>query len=93
VRASSSQRALPWNPDGSPFDWAAPLGGMLRVRVAKHEPAGASLKVHYRSYWFFIPDDDLNSKASFLLLSELFNLQAGEDKTVAPTLTLPVAGH
>ena len=48
------------------------------------------MRVRYRDTWFYIDDADLNSKATFGLLEQLFNLQAGEVATTGPVLTLPV---
>lgn len=76
--------------DGTPFDWNQVLGGLFRVRCCKDRPIGAFIAIPYRGYWFYIADGDLTSKSTFMLLSNVFSLQAGDMKTIAPTLTLPV---
>ena len=76
--------------DGSVFDWSDVVGDVLRVRSSGPRPAGAYISVDYRGTSFFIDDADLQSKSSFSLLMQLLALQAGNVKSVAPTLTLPV---
>lgn len=79
------------NHDGNPFDWTkTPAGEFFRVRFSEDYPDSAYLAVPYRGYWFYIADSDLNSKATFMLLTQLFSLQAGQSQYSGPTLTLPV---
>ncbi|MCC6395788.1 MAG: hypothetical protein IT282_02140, partial [Bacteroidetes bacterium] len=54
------------------------------------EPRDAAVKVEYRDAWFYIADNDLNSKTTFTLLSFLFNLQAANKSGANPVLTYPV---
>ena len=42
------------------------------------------------AYRFYIEDTDLESKSTFILLRQLFDLQAGQSKPQVPALTLPV---
>lgn len=77
-------------PDGRPFDWKELLGGLFHVRVRRDEPQAAYVKVRYRDHYYFIADNDLESKSTFMLLTELFNMQAGQGVGLQPTLTLPV---
>ena len=80
--------------DGNEFDWSkTPAGKYFVVRSSKKRPANAYIAVPYRGYWFYIANDDLQTKSSFLLVQQLFNLQAGQSKAVGPTLTLPVGGR
>lgn len=79
------------NKDGSEFDWGdTPAGRLFHVRVSKEKPEDAFVAVPYESYWYFIPKNDIESKSTFLLLSQLFRLQAGAAKSIGPTLTIPV---
>ncbi len=76
---------------GAPFDWALLTGGLLSVHACKTRPESASVAVNYRGYWFYIDDRDLESKSTFSLLRQLFELQAGGGAQVGkPVLTLPV---
>ncbi len=75
-------------PSGETFDWHQVTRDLFRVRVADERPANAWVEVRYRDHWFYIPDDDLESKTTFGLLTQLFSLQAGGSHGIAPTLTL-----
>lgn len=80
--------------DGGEFNWdETPAGRMFKVRSNKSKPKNAFIAVPYRGAWFYIADDDLQSKSTFMLLSQLFNLQAGQTEDAGPTLTLPVGGR
>jgi hypothetical protein len=76
------------HPDGSYFDWTAVTGELLRVEVAECQPQDASVTVEYRGYWYYIKDSDLNSKSTFSLLLELYNIAIrGGAVGGAPVLT------
>ena len=73
------------------FDWGdTPAGEVFQVNVSEDYPEHAFIAVPYRNYWFYITDNDLESKSTFMLLTQLFDLQAGQTKYSGPTLTLPV---
>jgi hypothetical protein len=77
--------------DGTEFDWQGPLEGLFTVEHSKSAPENASTMVRYRGYWFYIKDDDLQSKATFMLLSQMFALRTGDTKGQTPILTIPVS--
>lgn len=79
-------------PDGRPFDWTQVTNGHFRVCCQKHRPHAAEVAVQYRGYWFYIPTDDVNSRAVLAILELLFALQEGGDRNIGPLLTLPVGG-
>jgi hypothetical protein len=64
---------------------------LFNVKVSSSYPSNAFIAVPYRDNWFYIRDNDLPSKSSFQLLSNLFELQAGQTKSTAPLLTIPVS--
>lgn len=70
--------------DGTPFDWQEMLEGLFRVRVSAKEPEEASVKVPYRGQWFYIPDNDLEAKSSFVLLTQIIALHSAPPATIAP---------
>ena len=74
------------------FDWNKVTGDLFRVRSSASKPLSSFVAVPYRGNWFYIADNDLESKSTFMLLTQLFNLQAGQIKTVAPALTIGVGG-
>jgi hypothetical protein len=76
--------------DGRPFDWSIMLEDLLTVNYSKSYPLDAFVAIPYRGYWFYISDSDTTSKSTFMLLTTVFNLQASDPQTVAPTLALPL---
>ena len=81
--------------EGKEFNWEeTPAGTILKVRSRKRgKPDNAYVSVPYRGAWFYIADNDLNSKSTFKLLNLLFQWQAGHIQGAGPTLTLPVGGR
>lgn len=78
---------------GEVFDWTANASGtLLKVHCSDKRPEHAYVSTRYRGHWFYINDNDLHSKSTFMFISTLFNLQAGEASSadIAPTLTIPV---
>ena len=82
--------ALTKNCDGKPFNWNAVAGDLLKIHWAPHCPDHAYLSVPYRGYWFYIDDTDVKSKRTFVLLQQIFNLQAQKEEKDATILTLPL---
>ena len=79
------------NSDGSAFSWPSMMDGFFAVRSdASGEPA-RSMSASYRGETFAIDERDLDSKATFGLLHQLFALQAGSFSASGPILTLPVS--
>jgi hypothetical protein len=83
-----------YNENGEIFDWSSNMSGKwLNVHSSKEEPSNAFVSIKYRGSWFYISDNDLNSKSTFMLLNYLFNLQSGNSGSGArPALTLPIGG-
>ncbi len=94
VPASHRQQGLVTvtkNPDGSEFDWGkTPAGSQFHIRQSDEHPDQAFLAIPYQDHWYYIANNDLESKSTFLLLTQLFRLQAGAAKSIGPTLTIPV---
>ena len=77
--------------EGGRFDWSETPGGRLfKIYQSDTKPDNAMLAIPYRDHWFYIADNDIESKSTFMLLTQLFRLQAGSAKMAAPTLTIPV---
>lgn len=81
---------VPRRDDGTPFDWTELTGDLFRVHSGRERPERAFTAVRYRGHWFWIDDADLESKTTFGLLTQLFNLQAGQVDLPPPALTLSV---
>lgn len=76
----------------SAFRWKEVLGNLFQVSYSREEPKEAWPRVFYRNHWFYIEEDDLNSKSTFMLLSQLLSLQSGGLASASPALTLSVGG-
>lgn len=77
--------------NGAVFDWNDALGRLMRIECSPDEPTDAFVRVRYRGHWFFLRDNDLESKSTFMLLSEIFSMQAGSSSAMAPALTIPLS--
>ncbi|MCX6356890.1 MAG: hypothetical protein NT045_03285 [Candidatus Aureabacteria bacterium] len=78
------------NPDGSEYDWNKLTGRLIHVYCSKKRPENEYVSVQYRGSWFYLKDDDQNSKATFFALCMLFRLQAAQLAPSMPVLTIPV---
>lgn len=78
--------------NGKVFDWAPVTAGLFQARWSKGDspPVNAHVSVRYRDYWFYIPGDDHDSKATFSLLMELSRLDLQTRTGDRPVLTLPI---
>ena len=65
--------------------------GWLNIRVSSGHPEDALVWVEHNGNFFSIANSDLRSKHTFALVKMLFEIQAGDIKSVTPILTLPVA--
>lgn len=78
--------------DGKAVDWQKETNELFRVRTGWLAPSNAYVSIKYRDRWFYISDNDLSSKTTFALISQLFAMQAGSIRNSGPVLTLPVGG-
>lgn len=76
------------NRDGSRFDWSRVLGSVFRVQSGAEPPAEGALRVRYRGTWFWIPDDDLDSKSTLSLVTLLLTLKSGDPKGGTPLIAI-----
>lgn len=77
--------------NGAEFDWGTtPAGKLFHIQQSEDQPNNAFIALPYRDHWFYVADNDLESKSTFILLMQLFRLQAGSAKSEGPTLTLPL---
>ncbi|MFC3712396.1 hypothetical protein ACFOMD_07435 [Sphingoaurantiacus capsulatus] len=70
--------------DGSAFDWQEMLEGLFRVRSSKSAPEDSATAVEYRGTWFYIPDDDLEAKSTFVLLTQIIALHSAPPSGAPP---------
>ena len=84
-----SKAALARDPDWKDRDGYR----LLHIRSSHSEPRNnIAVAIPYHGYWFYIEDDDLQSKATFLLMQVLMGMQSGASGSGAPILTIPVSG-
>lgn len=76
--------------EGEQSDWKEVSGDLLRIHSGTSEPLGAFVRIRYRGHWFYIDDADLNSKATFNLLTYLLSLQSAGQEGIDAMLTVPV---
>ena len=77
--------------DGENFNWQDILLDLFVVYSQIEKPSNASVAVKYRGHWFFIKDNDMESKYTLMLLNQISALQSGNLEKVGPVLTLPVS--
>lgn len=82
--------AMTLNRDGTLFDWHPVIGNLLTINWSYRKPDYAYLAVPYRGYWFYIDDADVSSKRTFVLLQQIYNLQAKQQEKEGPLLTIPL---
>ena len=80
----------PLDADGVPFDWTQVTQGLFHVCVSKLKPKHFFVAVKYRGFWFYIPDDDRETKSTFNLVLEMFNVQITQGIAQSPIITIPV---
>ena len=59
-----------------PFDWQVLLSGVFQVHTSDVAPEEASVVVRYRGHYFYIADNDLDSKSTFVLITQLMALHS-----------------
>ena len=79
-------------------DWPIPgienkgLPGLIRIRSSANRPKDL-LAVRHRDHWFYLADDDAESRMTFLLLAEILRMALSPGEGQSPVLTLPVGGR
>lgn len=73
---------------GQILDWRPATEGMLRVRVSDHKPTGAAVVIRYRKHWFYISDNDVDSKQTLDLLTIITSIYEGSPSSSAPVFTI-----
>lgn len=78
--------------NGALFDWQKVLRGMIKIYSSDTPPKDAYVSIYYRKHWFYIKDSDINTKQTFVLLSNLSGLilNAPMGNNYEPTLTRTV---
>jgi hypothetical protein len=79
---------VPSDAESGDVEWNRALGGVFAMHSGPARPDAAVLAVFHRGHWFWIADDDRESRTTFLLLSLLTSLKSGESAAQAPLLTI-----
>ena len=78
---------------GNKFDWSDLTKHLMTIQSSDTPPSNSYVSVFYRNAFYYIADNDLSSKATLMLLDQLFSLQSGMTNAApTPALTLAV-GH
>ncbi len=75
-------------PDKKIFDWHAVTEDIMRVRSSKSKPKHPFVAVKYRGSWFYIPEDDFQTKETLNLLAIIIGVYQGNIKAALPVLTV-----
>jgi len=62
---------------------------VVRIRSGKDEPTNAYAAVHYRDYWFWIDDGDLQTKRAMTAIMFFFTLSETGGNERLPLITIP----
>ena len=84
----NKQVPMTYYANGKPFDWHRITIGMIRVHTSNQRPANDYATVNYRHHWFYIPNDDFESKETLSLMAIIMGIYSGEIKTFQPVFTV-----
>jgi hypothetical protein len=82
----SRQKAFPGFESGRDLPGVVPI---IQIQSSKQKPNDALVTVNYRNNWFWIGDDDLDSKLAFGQLLELFTMTDTGARQNQPVVTIP----
>ncbi len=77
---------------GKVYNWQKLLGGLFTVNSSQNYPTNPFVAVKYRDHWYYIDNNDICTKRTFVLLQQLYSLQSSEAKTLPTLLTIPLGG-
>ena len=64
--------------------------GLLTIQSSKTMPESAAVRVQYKGYWYYIRDNDLQSKLTLMRLNVMLSATVGTVPGSQPVLSLPV---
>lgn len=80
---------MTYYPDGRMFDWRLITGKLFKVKVSAQRPKFKTMvMVKYRNYYFYIDDNDFESKESFILMTILMGIYEGKIQEFLPLFTV-----
>ena len=63
--------------NGKLFDWRYMTRGVMKIQCSTHAPRNAYIAVKYRDRWFYVADNDIDSKATVYICLLLMVLYEG----------------
>lgn len=83
------QRApMTYHKDGTIFDWRLITKGQMRVYTSKNKPTDAYVSVQYKNNWFYIAENDFDSKETLNMMSIIMGIYQGDVQSILPILTV-----
>ena len=76
-------------PGGEAVPFLEPALRYFHIRQSSSRPARAAVKIFHRDHWFYLAEDDVQSRVAFALLHTLFSLQTASGNGRQPLLTIP----
>lgn len=65
--------------------------GLFHIRTSASDPGEASIKVPYRDSWYYIAENDSDTKTTFALISMMLMLQSGDTARIQPLVSIPAS--
>jgi hypothetical protein len=78
--------------NGKPFNWEPLIHGVIRICSSERKPLNAFVKVYIHNHWFYIRNDDPQSKLALNFLRDLIILSAGQELGPVSN-TVPILTH
>ncbi len=75
--------------DGQAVPFLEPALRYFHIRQSASRPSQAAVKIFHRDHWFYLEENDVQSRVAFALLHTLFSLQTATGNGRQPLLTIP----
>lgn len=74
--------------NGQIFDWRIITKGLINIRTSKSQPKNVNLSVKFRNNWFYVDDNDEDSRETLDFLAILTQVYEGNVNSDAPLFTV-----
>ena len=85
---AKKQAPMTYYRNGTLFDWHRVTIGMMRVHTSNLRPTNDYVSIQYKHHWFYIPNDDFESKETLNLMAIIMGIYSGEIKSFQPVFTV-----
>ncbi|WP_133127028.1 hypothetical protein [Legionella nagasakiensis] len=79
---------MTYQKNGEIFDWRKITRGQMSVHTSKLKPSESYVAVKYKKNWFYIAEDDFDSKETLNMLSIIMGIYQGDVQSFLPVLTV-----